>query len=57
MRITDIVIGETYLLPVVATEVSNFGNMVRLVTADEGEVIWAHPEALTLKRGEPYDSQ
>lgn len=58
MRRTEVVIGETYLLPVVATEVRDFGNnMVRLVTADEGEVVWAHPEALILKRGEIDDSQ
>ena len=66
MRMSEVVIGETYLLPVVATEVSDFGNMIRLVTGDEGEIVWAHPEALHVmktldvlyvKKGERYGSQ
>ena len=66
MRLSEIVVGETYLLPVVATEVSDFGNMIRLVTGDEGKIIWAHPEALHVmktldvlyvKKGERYGSQ
>ena len=40
----EIRIGETYLLPVVATEFSDYG--VRVVTADDGEVLFVHPEAL-----------
>lgn len=39
-------IGETYLLPVVVTEIPKDGNMVRCVTEDDGEVVYAHPEAL-----------
>ena len=46
MRLSEIAIGETYLLPVVATEVTEYGNMVRLVTEDDGEVVYAHTEAL-----------
>lgn len=38
-------IGETYLLSVVVTELGD-GNMVRCVTPDDGEVVYAHPEAL-----------
>lgn len=52
MKLRDIVIGETYLLPVVATEVTEWGNMVRLVTEDDGEVVFAHTDALLMSRRE-----
>ena len=42
----QIQLGETYYLPVVATEFVEYGNMIRVVTEDEGEVIYARPEAL-----------
>lgn len=39
-------IGETYYLPVVATEFVGDGGMIRAVTEDDGENVYVHPEAL-----------
>ena len=47
MKAEDLIIGECYLLPVAYTQEPFKGwNLVRLVTQDEGAVVWAHPEAL-----------
>ncbi len=44
-------IGETFLLPVVVTSLSTDGNMIRVVTEDDGQVIYVHPEALRPQKG------